>query len=442
MKNNTDYLDAIKKLFPRKKNQVRNALRVNDIEDINFLGPFVHCSYKRSQLNRVVIRDVDFKFSAWTESRFYSVTFENSNLSGTNFQLCVFDNCKFTKKLLAKNISYNHAYFKNTTFQDVEFKNCVFSDAVFMNCKFENCTFKSSSFNGTKFVNCTFNGLVARNLNLDYSHYRNCLFYNSQISLFQSAYTIGLLQSLQDNFHNNVFAFQGRNLSIDLFYSEYINYLIPYFSESDEYFPVANILCFKGENEKGQELIGIGIRKAILEEKYRLALHYCELINYYNCFSSIEKRKIIQYMNSCLSQVQEKENISEAIRYSLIIENSLLNNYDSRPVYYISIQTDLIETNDRNTTDFIASLDELLMVEQGPYGEHNIKITHNSPLWLDIIIAIGASVVAGYLKDVMDLLILKIKDLAQKKNTNIKDITVKGIENTEANINNSGEDSD
>lgn len=37
MKNNTDYLDAIKKLFPRKKNQVRNTLRINDIEDIKYL---------------------------------------------------------------------------------------------------------------------------------------------------------------------------------------------------------------------------------------------------------------------------------------------------------------------------------------------------------------------------------------------------------------------
>lgn len=289
-------------------------------------------------------------------------------------------------------------------------------------------------------MKCSFENLVARNLNMDFSQYRECSFDNCQISLFQCSYTIGLLQHLIDN-PNNVFAFQGRNLTTSQFYEEYINYLIPYFETQDEFFPLSNILFFKNDFENAKRCVKLGFQKAILSKKFKLALYYCSLINYYNCLSSLEKRQLIEFLNTNLKQLQNNENISEYIRNSVLIENSLLSKYDNRTVYYISLRTDLIDNENECVSSFISEIDNLLVEQQGSSGEHNITITHNSPLWFDIVLAIGCSIAAGYMKDGIDILIKKIKEIAQKKKVKLSNITIKALDNTDGNVDKDESDS-
>lgn len=65
-------------------------------------------------------------------------------------------------------------------------------------------------------------------------------------------------------------------------------------------------------------------------------------------------------------------------------------------------------------------------MSKDPFGEHNITITHNSPLWLDIILAVGGSIVASYIKEkLLDRLIDKIRQLFKNKNIKMKKITIK-----------------
>ncbi len=436
-----DYNVAVKKLFPRKRNFVKNSLCANHVDNMNCFGSFVHCSYKRSQLKYSKFIDSDMHNSAWTDSDFFNVEFSGCNLNNANLQLCIFDNCSFKDIAKINNASLNHGYYKNVEFENIEFINCVFSEAIFINCKFINCKFKSSSFDGTKFLLCEFNHLIARNLNMDYSQYRECRFYNSEISLFQCAYTTGILQSLEMS-ENNYFAFQGKNLPVSKFYNEYIHYLTSYFNERGEFFPLANIECYRGNIIEGKLLIEKGIKTSIQSQKYRLALHYCELINFYNCFTSAEKRQIIQFTNLCLACLQDEENISEALRYSVLIEHVLLNNYDNRTVYYISLQTDLIDEKDECIPSFVTDLDKLLSEYQGHTGEHNLTITHNSPLWLDIVLALGCGIVANYLKDGIDLIIKKIKNYAQERKIKINNITIKTVEPVNGEINDANDAND
>ena len=433
--------ETMEKLFPRRKNFVKNRLLVNNINNMNSLGPFVHCSYKRSQLINVVFTDSDMHNSAWTDSSFNKVKLINCNLNSANFQMSSFDECLVKNNRIC-NASFNHGYYKNVKFENIEFNNCVFSDTIFMNCQFINCKLKSSSFDGAKFILCTFDRLIARNLNMDFSQYRACDFHNSEISLFQCAYTIGIIQALNSRDNENVFGFQGTNLSTDRFFDEYIDYLIVYFKEQNEYFPLANIELYKKNISYGKALIGKGIRDAVKNHKYRVALHYCELINYYNCFSSIEKREIINDIGLFIASVQGEENVSEAIRYSVLLEHVLLNSYDNRQVYYISLQTDLIEQSKNNNeiTSFIANLDKLLTTYQGNEGEHNITITHNSPLWVDIVLAIAGGIAGNYLKDGLDCIIKKIKTYVRKRKTKLTSLTVKVIDSVDAIIENNKQD--
>lgn len=423
------YENYMEKLFPRKKNLVRNSLNVDKAEDMNFFGPFIHHSLKRSSISHSKFIQSKLNYSAWTESFFYDVSFNNCVLNGANMQLCVFelssfictDDCNLS---FYKNISFCNCLFKNCKFENIIFKNCVLTDATFISCQFINCKFQSSSFDGTKFIQCQFDKLVARNMNLDYSQYRNCTFKNSQVSLFQIAYTIGLLQCITYD-SDNEFAFQGRTISSTSFYKEYINYLITFFRERGDLFPLSNLLFFV-QNDEAKNYITSGIKIAMSAQKYRLVLHYCELINYYNCLSSIEKRELIAYLNASIKSISTNQNISEAIKYSVLIEHYLLDKYDNIPHYYISIETDYASAAGEQISSLISELDEILILEQGERGEHNITITHNSPLWLDIILAVGGSIVGAYIKEVLiDRLIIKIRSLFKNRKIKLKNITIK-----------------
>lgn len=239
----SDIENSLLKLFPRKKNLVRNSLIVNKIDDMQLFAPFKHCSLKRSSISESNFIEAELNYSAWSESNFYKTIFNQCTINGANMQLCVFDQCQFLGSIEYRNISFCNSLFKNTTFKDIVFKNCILTDALFISCSFINCKFASSSFDGAKFVDCTFDRLVARNLNLDYSQYRNCHFNNSQISLFQISYTIGLLQCIGID-SNNEFAFQGRTIPAENFYNEYIDYLCDYFQSRNDLYPISNLLFF------------------------------------------------------------------------------------------------------------------------------------------------------------------------------------------------------
>lgn len=261
-------------------------------------------------------------------------------------------------------------------------------------------------------------------MNLDYSQYRNCNFYNSELSLFQIGYTIGMLQGVSSQ-SDNMFAFQGQTIPPERFYSEYIEYLIEYFTSREDLFPLSNLLLFLG-GENAKQCIMRGIKEAINKQKYRLVLHFCELINYYNCLNSSEKRDIISFLNTSISTLSLNENISESIKYSVLIEHYLLDQLDNVPHCYISIETDYTVDTSNSISNLITELDDILVYEQGPFGEHNITITHNSPLWLDIILAVGGSIVASYIKEkLLDRLIDKIRQLFKNKNIKMKKITIK-----------------
>lgn len=418
------YEEAMKKLFPREKNFVRNTLLANQVEDMSVLGPFVHTSLKRSSISQSNFKNIMLKYSAWSESHFFKVEFKNCNLTGVNMQLCVFEHCSFTDESILNNVSFCNSLFKNTVFINIVFRNCILTDAKFISCKFINCKFQSSSFDGTKFVFCDFEHLIARNMNLDYSQYRNCNFYNSELSLFQIGYTIGMLQGVSSQ-SDNMFAFQGQTIPSERFYSEYIEYLIEYFTSREDLFPLSNLLLFLG-GENAKQCIMRGIKEAINKQKYRLVLHFCELINYYNCLNSSEKRDIISFLNTSISTFALNENISESIKYSVLIEHYLLDQYDNVPHCYISIETDYTVDTSNSISNLITELDDILVYEQGQFGEHNITITHNSPLWLDIILAVGGSIVASYIKEkLLDRLIDKIRQLFKNKKIKMKKITIK-----------------
>lgn len=426
-----DITTALKKLFPRRKvSQVKNHIDANGVDNLNIFGPFQHKSFKRSFIRNSKFEDSQIILSAWTGTRYEWTTFKHSIIRNSNMQSCVFTNCIFTMRgAQIKNTTFDDTLFINTEFVDVVFKSCNFTDVRFINCKFESCSFTSCNFDGANLVKCVLNNVIARNLNLDYALFNNCKIQGSEFSLFQLFYTIGLVQTIKNNqidCNDNVLAFHGKNIKITDLLSEYQKYLITYYFEVGEFFPLANIYGFNHINEKFKETAILGIENAIVAKKFRLATHFSELINYYGLLKSIEKRAILDFMNDMLNEWQQEEDVTEYIKYIAIIENNLMYQYINRPVIYVNLRTEN-QLSDNDLAEFLLIVDNGFNNLQGKDGEHCISFSHNSPLFFSIMLAIGESIAGTAIYEGIKLLVKQICRWAKKRGNKIVKSSIKEI---------------
>lgn len=428
-----DFEYALKKLFPRRRsNQVKNHIDANCLNDLNVFAPFTHKSFKRSFIKESKFINSEITFSAWTGTRYESIIFQHSIIRNCNMQSCVFLDCTLTNFVeQLKNTTFDDTLFINTKFEKVDFKGCNFTNARFINCEFISCRFISSNFDGATFIECKLNGVIARNLNLDFAQFKNCEIYNSEFSLFQIFYTIGLTQLLNDNcsidrWTQCKLAFHGSNLNYNELVSEYIMYLKTYYTEMGEYFPLANIygLCKDVENFK--EYAILGIKNAVATKKFRLAIHFSELINYYGYLRSIEKRFIVDSMNGMLNEWQQEEDITEYLKYITIIEKNLLYENLNRPVVYVNIRTEE-QLNEQDLSEFLLLADTGFTDLQGGDGEHFISFSHNSPTFFEILLAIGGSVAGSAIYEGVKCLLKKFYKWIKSKGNKVSKSSIKQI---------------
>lgn len=440
---------AFKKLFPRRrKNQVKNHIDANCVENMNIFGPFQHKSFKRSFIKNSKFSHSKIVFSAWTGTRYEFTSIVYSVIRNSNMQSCVFTDCNFSMlDEPIRNTTFDNTLFINTIFDNVDFKSCNFTDSRFINCEFKSCTFLSCNFDGANLIDCSLKNVSARNLNLDYSHFSNCKIQSCEFSLFQLFYTIGLPQilessTLSDTLSNNVLAFHGKNIGItDLIY-EYTNYLIAYYTEVGEYFPLANIFGFKRDVDMFKEYVILGIKNAVATKKFKLAVHFSELINYYGYLKSIEKRLISDFMNEMLNEWQKNEDITEYIKYIAVIEKNLIYQYTNRPIVYINMRTEK-QLNEKDLSEFLLLADSGFNELQGTGGEHYISFSHNSPSFFDIVLAVGESVVGAAILEGIKLLVKKLSQWVKKRGNNIFKSSIKEIDvNNESKYTELNNDSD
>jgi uncharacterized protein YjbI with pentapeptide repeats len=106
------------------------------------------------------------------EKTYSTLNLSEQNLSGIEFELCVFKDCDFTKADLSmsnfldcefENCNFSMVKLANTGIQSTKFKNCKMLGVDFSRCKdfllsfrFESCKIDYSSFHGKKISKTVF----------------------------------------------------------------------------------------------------------------------------------------------------------------------------------------------------------------------------------------------------------------------------------------------
>lgn len=371
-----------------KKDSFKVATGSEDSKD------YTNKSIRRSRFSQKKFVKSIFKNSAATGSSFCTCVFDSCPIINANFQECAFINSSIINN--PKELSITHSNFNESLFSDnffienTYFEHSVFYQTAFIGGEIKNTTFYSCTLEGTTFSNVVMDTVQFTDLNIDYAVFENVQMNNVILPFSQICYTFGLLSYLNDT-TDEVYITSVANENGYITKDEFIM-LIPhflkYYTEAKEYFPVANIYFFQGEQEKAKEAIKAGILLGVAECDFRQIKYLCKLISTYSVFNFHERREIYDFIYSHIAFYDMHPSL--LYNYTVFkkeIESYLLNNNRKGIVTTtINITTDVFHNESEKIGVLLSGIEEVIDLYKSAQGEHTILCRHNSAEVLTVVI--------------------------------------------------------
>ena len=355
---------------------------------------YTNKSIRRSRFSQKNFIKSIFKNSAAAGSAFAGCVFDNCSIINANFQECTFINSSIINN--PKEQSITHSNFNESLFSDdflienTYFEHSVFYQTAFIGGKIRNTNFYSCTLEGTTFSNVIMDSVQFTDLNIDYAVFENVRMHNVILPFSQICYTFGLLSYL-NNTTDEVFITSAANENGYITKEEFLTLLphfLKYYTETREYFPVANIYFFQGEYNKAKEAIKAGILLGVAECDFRRIKYLCKLISTYSVFNFHERGEIYDFIYSHIAFYDMHPSL--LYNYTVFkkeIESYLLNNNRKDIVTAtIKITTDVFHDESEKMGVLLSGIEEAIDLYKSTQGEHTILCRHNSAVELTAIV--------------------------------------------------------
>ena len=411
---------------------------------------YTNKSLRRTRASKKKYVQSIFINSAAAGSNFYHCTFDNCQIVNANFQ-----ECSFNKSWIINNMEENaiiHSNFNESLFSDefvfrnTHFKHSVFYNSAFIKGKIENTTFTSCTLEATTFSDVEMENVQFTDLNIDYSVFENVKMKNVILPFSQICYAFGLLTYLK-NTTDEVFITSVANRDGYISKSEFLElipHFIKYYTDTKEFFPLANIYFYLEENEKAKQAILNGISEAVLEIDFKKIKYLCKLIFTYGVFNYHERQDIYNYIHSRITFY----NMHSSLLYSYTvykkeIEGYLLTNNKKHIVTVeINITTNVFPDEAEKLGLVFSTIEEVVDLYKSPLGEHKIECRHNSAetflLILQDLAPVAVAIATSLYSVLMAYNALEDKRLERKiKKETLKTMTIRNeleVEKLEAEL--------
>ena len=340
-------------------------------------------SIRRTRASQKYFKHCIFRDSAAAGSNFYDCIFEQCKIENANFQECSFIKSKLLNEEIIIHSNFNESLFSDDfVIENNTFKHSVFYNTAFIDGKILNTTFYSSTLENTTFSNVLMKNVTFTDLNIDYAVFENVTMKNVILPFSQICYTFGLLSYLNET-TDEVYITSNYAPKGFISPSEYLNlipYFIKYYTESKEYFPLANIYFYMGEEELAKEIILQGILEGVTEIDFRKIKYLCKLIYTYGVFSYHERYDIITYIYSHISFFSMHSSLLYNFKaYKNEIEGYLLSNNKKNIVTMeVNIFTNIFPEEQKKLGVLLSTIEEIIELNKSRLGEHQIVCRHNS----------------------------------------------------------------
>lgn len=350
-------------------------------------------NYKAKNLNHTIMEFVtldncDFSEACATGSIFRHCKFIDCNIDQADFEFCEFYDCEFLARHPI-NCSFNNSGFYNTVFTDIQFLGCTFTGCVFQECYWDGGNILNSTLEGALFRQCTFQKMDLRYLNMDYTEFENPKMLDVVLPLDQIPFVFGGLQYLNNtNDSVKISKKETHTVTVNRYLNEIVPLLCEHFTNTEQYFPLANIYYALGRNEEGLDATKKGLIASMAIRDFRMLKYFCKLIAY----SKIFKPGVLHdlYNNYICRLLPQNEAGVVMPNYSrqLFEIKELLFSSSNKSSFRISLRTDIRLSDNQKLGKLFESIFSIGK-KHGAFGGNDIKavLQQNSPLIITIYVS-------------------------------------------------------
>ncbi|MBP5405404.1 MAG: pentapeptide repeat-containing protein [Clostridia bacterium] len=300
--------NVLKKLKPSNSKACNDNLLWGSATSQAYSGKYHGYSFKRSNLYKVAFSSAEFDHCNFTGSILKEVIFESTcNFSSVNFQRSILDGCSFNSEETMHALNFSACILDNVDFSNNTIRGSYFNNAKINNCRFNNTVIRSTSFDNCIIKNSSFLNCNMKNLNLEFSTFINVDLENAQISFYQLPYIIGIFN--EPNRLKNLLIGCGEGKTIN--FSDYVHNIqdsIVYFTNKNQFLPLANLYYLKGDYNIAKNCILSGVENSLLRNDYTLIKYLIKLAIILKLLDYSEINHLLNKVDLHLNKIKDDEN--------------------------------------------------------------------------------------------------------------------------------------
>lgn len=350
----------------------------------DFPGSLIHKPrYSNCRFHHSTFKASNGAFSVFKNNSLYDCHFEDANFSYSNFEGCSFEK-KEQFSILATGFSFSsfsQCHFKGIAFQGISFRDVYIEDCIFENCGMNNSSFERASIKNTVFKNIDF-----RNIGIRYCQFSDVVFQDVVFPILDLTNNIGLISIIESQreairfslgYKKEVYLEEAKSLLLGL---------LPYYKETQQYFPMINIFLLVNDIEKVNKLLPIALEYSVKQYDFDTLQNLCQLITNSGLFSVVQLKKFYDLIGSFIKPETFPYNLKKGYNvYMGNIKNILIDNPNNCPCATINLSTTINCKTLELIPEVIKDIEAAIRIVN-PLLLSSIKLIHHSPY--DILITL------------------------------------------------------
>lgn len=333
--------------------------------------------------------------SHYDKCNFYNVIFDGTQGDSSKFINCCFSTCKFENanfertdffcSSIKENSSicscgFTKSNFSNTHFDGVTVIGCNFIETWLLDTQIKNSTFEYCNFENAMFDSVMLENIDFSKVSIDYVDFRNCSLSNVIFQFFSILHSFNGLNHIKENEDKVFLKFpDSPNQITGKEFLQSLKDLEAYFYYKNDYFALANINIFLGENNAAYKNIVTGLNYCFMKKDFKEIKYLCKLASNNLFFSKKQLMELYALLNN--KNIIEDMTYPEYRNYLDEIEGIkriLVDNPYNLPQTKIVIETNIDYSDTKNVSRVIENINKAysLVSEQ---SSTYLSIRHNSP---------------------------------------------------------------
>lgn len=344
----------------------------------NYEGKNLRQSYFKSCL----FDGANLKKTGLAGSVFFDCSFKPCLFIDTNLQSCDFRSCRF------ESVELEYTRMNKSSFYDTVFKDCVFNsvsmnDAIFEKCQFINCTW-TLSIENTIFKDTLLDTVIFKEMNFEFATFENIKSNNVKFPFPTIPFIYNGLTYISTT--SDDIRITSAQKKDGLTANEYLNYikdLKDFYTATQNYFPLVNILISQKEYKKAFDALVLGLKLSIQIRAFRMLKYYCKQLKYINNVSIHQRQNLYFFILNEISRCDLQEFEKNALNLYLPEVKDLLYYQGQNKRLQILLDTNIKENDFDKISILMFSLDRFLKNK----CTYSLELRHNSPFQglLDIL---------------------------------------------------------